>query len=213
MACCFQAITNYLSQCWPGFCYNMMSIGHNVLRKIIVKLLHMEEQFIIHNTLRAFDILQEMICNKWSTYVHRENIIPKSTNPNINKNKYFCWRLIHIYTYEVYYPNGSSSHKTCTNQVRTIQNLTHCPLGYLKENFRWVILKLILVINGRGISSEIVPRWISLDHTVDKSTLVQVMTWCHQAASHYLSQCWPRSTLQYGITRPRWVKMLNITPR
>ena len=26
----------------------------------------------------------------------------------------------------------------------------------------------------------------------DKSTLVQVMTWCCQAKSHHLSQCWPR---------------------
>ena len=26
-----------------------------------------------------------------------------------------------------------------------------------------------------------------------KSTLIQVMAWCHQATSHYLSQCWPRS--------------------
>ena len=26
-----------------------------------------------------------------------------------------------------------------------------------------------------------------------KSALVQVMAWCHQATSHYLSQCWPRS--------------------
>ena len=27
--------------------------------------------------------------------------------------------------------------------------------------------------------------------TDDKSTLVQVMAWCHQAANHYLSQCGP----------------------
>ena len=27
-----------------------------------------------------------------------------------------------------------------------------------------------------------------------------------QATSHYLSQCWPRSLLTYGITRPQWVK-------
>ena len=27
----------------------------------------------------------------------------------------------------------------------------------------------------------------------DKSTLVQVMAWCRQATSHYLSQCWPIS--------------------
>ena len=41
---------------------------------------------------------------------------------------------------------------------------------------------------------------------IDKSTLVQVMAWCRQATSHYLSQCWPRSMLLYGITRPQCVK-------
>ena len=35
---------------------------------------------------------------------------------------------------------------------------------------------------------------------VDKSTLVQVMAWCCQATSHYLSQCWPRSMWPCGIT-------------
>ena len=38
-----------------------------------------------------------------------------------------------------------------------------------------------------------------------KSTLGQVMAWCHQATSHYLSQCWPRSMLPYGIIRPQSV--------
>ena len=28
--------------------------------------------------------------------------------------------------------------------------------------------------------------------------------WC-QATSHYQSQCWPRSRLPYGVTRPQWV--------
>ena len=32
------------------------------------------------------------------------------------------------------------------------------------------------------------------------STLIQVMAWCHQATSHYLSQC-PRSVSPYGLTR------------
>ena len=36
---------------------------------------------------------------------------------------------------------------------------------------------------------------MSLDLTDDKSTLVQVMAWCHQAANHCLSHCWPRSML------------------
>ena len=43
------------------------------------------------------------------------------------------------------------------------------------------------------------------DHTDDKSTLVQVMAWCHQAPSHYLNQCWPTSMIPYDITRLQWV--------
>ena len=39
----------------------------------------------------------------------------------------------------------------------------------------------------------------------DKSTLVQVMAWCRQTTSHYLSQCWPSSMSPYGVTRPEWV--------
>ena len=63
------------------------------------------------------------------------------------------------------------------------------------------------MIDGRGNFCEIVLRWLSLDFTDDQSTLVQVMAWCCQAASHYLSQCWPRSLLPYGVTRPQWVKI------
>ena len=52
-------------------------------------------------------------------------------------------------------------------------------------------------------------RWMSLDLNNDESTLVQVMVWCHQATNHYLSQCWPRSMLPYGVTRPQWVDNIN----
>ena len=52
------------------------------------------------------------------------------------------------------------------------------------------------------------PHRVSLDHTYDKSTLVQVMARCRQATSHYLSQCWPRSKSPHGITRPQWVNSL-----
>ena len=46
---------------------------------------------------------------------------------------------------------------------------------------------------------------MSLDFTDDQPALVQVMAWCRQATSHYLSYCWPRSMSPYGITRPQWV--------
>ena len=51
--------------------------------------------------------------------------------------------------------------------------------------------------------------WMWLDFTDDQLTLVQVMAWCHQATSHYLSQCWPRSLSPYGIIRPQWVKQYS----
>ena len=47
------------------------------------------------------------------------------------------------------------------------------------------------------------------DTTDDKSTLVQVMAWCRQATSHYLSQCWPRSMSPNGVTMPQWVKPIT----
>ena len=46
---------------------------------------------------------------------------------------------------------------------------------------------------------------MSLNFTDDQPTLVQVMAWCCQATSHYLSQFWPRSLSPYGVTRPQWV--------
>ena len=76
--------------------------------------------------------------------------------------------------------------------------------GRFQRNFSKVIFQLTLVTDGWRISCKIVLKWIPMDFTDGKSTLVQVMAWCHQATSHYLSQCWPRSLLPYGITRPQW---------
>ena len=87
----------------------------------------------------------------------------------------------------------------------TMLNFNSLAPGNFEWNFRHVIFKQILVIDGWGISCEIALIWMSLDFTDDQSTLVQVMAWCRQATSHYLSQCWPRSLSPYGITRPQWV--------
>ena len=80
--------------------------------------------------------------------------------------------------------------------------------GKFELNFRDVIFKQIVLIDDWGISSEIAPTWKPQDRNDDKSTLVQVMAWCHQAKSHYLSQCWPSSLSPYGVTRPQWVILM-----
>ena len=50
----------------------------------------------------------------------------------------------------------------------------------------------MLRINFMRTSGEIALRWVPRNTFDDKSALVQVMAWCHQATSHYLGQCWPK---------------------
>ena len=73
-----------------------------------------------------------------------------------------------------------------------------------------VIFNLVLLIGIFRSSHYNALQWMPQDLTDDKSTLVQVMAWCRQATSHYLSQCWPRSLSPYGVTRPQWVKVSHI---
>ena len=73
------------------------------------------------------------------------------------------------------------------------------------SNFRSVIFKHIIQNSSLGTQCEIVLRWIQQNLMNEKSTLVQVMAWSHQAISHCLSQWWYRSILSYGITGPQWV--------
>ena len=70
--------------------------------------------------------------------------------------------------------------------------------GRFYQSFSLVVFKFILAIDGWDISHEISSKWMSLDLTDDNSTLVQLMAWCRQATSHYLSQCWPRSVAIWG---------------
>ena len=85
-----------------------------------------------------------------------------------------------------------------------------------------MIFRLILEIAGWDIShiqmNSAGRHWMGhrqhpnlrMDMLTDyKSTLVQVMAWCRQAASHYLSQCWPSSMLPHGIARPQWVNWID----
>ena len=52
--------------------------------------------------------------------------------------------------------------------------------GKVEWNFTYLILQIISVIDSWCISCELALRWMSLDLTDDKWTLVQVMAWCRQ---------------------------------
>ena len=98
----------------------------------------------------------------------------------------------------------AETHTVLPKYICAYHELTHWPLGDLCQILD-IFFKLILVVDGWGISCKIFPRWMPHDFTNDKSALVQVMACCHQATSHCLSQCWPIYILPYGITRPQCV--------
>ena len=77
--------------------------------------------------------------------------------------------------------------------------------GGFENIFQNVFFKLISWIDTLSNSCETALRSMPQNLSDDKSTLVQVMAWCRQAASHYLSQCCPSSLSPYGVTRPQWV--------
>ena len=86
------------------------------------------------------------------------------------------------------------------HQPQTINSLAP---GGSECDSKNVIFNLVLLIGIFRSSHDDALQWMPQDLTDDKSTLVQVMAWCLQASSHYLSQCWPRSLLPNGVTRPQ----------
>ena len=88
---------------------------------------------------------------------------------------------------------------------RVLFSLTHLSLGDVT-----VILKVqFLNLSYKRVAWALAMKLLGgMPHnlTNEKSTLVQAMAWCLQATSHYLSQRWPKSMPQNGITRSQWDK-------
>ena len=94
-----------------------------------------------------------------------------------------------------------------------LRPLPWCPIfnssapGRSECDSKNVIFNLVLLIDIFRSSHHNALRRMPQDLTGDKSTLIQVMAWCRQATSHYLSQCWLSSLSPYGVARPQWVKL------
>ena len=124
-----------------------------------------------------------------------------------------------------------SSRRSCQWSSWSVTSVTDAPPSAAENNEGWwksiikcyvnslapgrsecdlknVIFNLVLLI-GIFSSHDNALRWMPQDLTDDKSTLVQVMAWCRQATSHYLSRCWLSSLLPYGVSRPQWVNSCN----
>ena len=113
-----------------------------------------------------------------------------------------CWSYMKLKSHE----NAFSITKGIseTNKVKTLC-LNSFSSGRCGCNNKLMIFKLMSRIDIWSISCEIALRWMPQDLINKKSTLVQVMAWCRQAAIHYPDQWWPRSMMLDGVTRPYWI--------
>ena len=70
--------------------------------------------------------------------------------------------------------------------------------GKYGNNFKKWILNTCYGLSLRALLNEFLLA-MSENALDDISTMDQVMAWCHQAANHYMSQCWPRFMSSYVI--------------
>ena len=78
-------------------------------------------------------------------------------------------------------------------------------------NSKRIIFKHMLQIRFVCTSCEVALRCMPQNTFEERSTLVHI-TWCFQAISDYLSQCWVRAKLPYDITKPQWVNICRVKP-
>ena len=70
---------------------------------------------------------------------------------------------------------------------------THWPLGDVAMILQVEISNLLYRMVAWSLAMKLLSVWMPQNLTDKKSTLVQVMAWRRQIASHFLSQSWPRS--------------------
>ena len=95
----------------------------------------------------------------------------------------------------------------CDLLMHALLSVNSLAPGGFDYSLKLVNFKIISTINIWSIFCEIAIRWMPQYLTDHWSTLVQVMAWCRQTTSHYLSQCWSRSLSTYDVTRPQWVNL------
>ena len=105
------------------------------------------------------------------------------------------WQCRHVL---LQWEHGMSGSRYITNHLSgplidsCINHINSLFPGISGCDFENAIFNLVLLTGILRSTYDNTFRWLPQDFSDDKLTLVQVMAWCHQAPSHYLSQCWPR---------------------
>ena len=158
------------------------------MQNVIDRSLHLKVHVDIIIQLRFNDF--QSLCNR----THIVIVIMKSSNIRITVRHPSCWE-----TYFVQQQHYGVSFVFEIFLNHWLQEDVAVTLKYM-----CIIVKFIIWISS--LRSHCV-NWFPLNDIEpnEKSTLVQVMAWCRQATSHYLSQCWPRSMSPCCVTRPQGV--------
>ena len=131
----------------------------------------------------------------WGCHICSYNI-----NPNFESLKFlFCmWvsRIIRLFC----------SMSRCGDSSFQVSSFVP---GRYGNDFKGAIFKLFIHNTGLAAWCTDALTWIPKNLLDDKSTLVQVMAWCHQVTSQYLYQCRPRSISPYGMIMAKWVNEIK----
>ena len=185
MAGCRQATSHYLNQCWPRSTSPYGMSGPQWVNTGTQILFHCS-----HRPLMSKGCVRHVSVWRPSSLSHHTPLECSFT---------FAWMMLLVCCmdrechpsghYWDFHPGAlcfESSHCSSSEDGAPVENTqkvaSPCLNSLFPGRFEWnsrsVIFKLILVITGWSISCEIVIKWMSLDLTYDKSTLVQIMACC-----------------------------------
>ena len=165
-------------------------------------------------------LLVLMLCQMWYSTTHWQAHFTSTHNryslPNLNTILYWytVCRQILLLGFKCF--QGYMKNYSCCQNFDLWNIHTALLMGQIWFNplapkicgheLKGVIFKLLMQNISLNTHCKFDLSWIPHNLLNENFTLVQVMAWCHQETNHYLSQCWARSMLAYGITRPQCVK-------
>ena len=109
------------------------------------------------------------------------------------RTRNFLLIFLQFYVYDLRFKAWGPT--TCLTEFQTLPERCDC-------DFKCVNFKYNLGIDKSSIQANITLEWMPEDLADGKSSLVQVMAWCHQAASRCLNQCWPTSLMPCHMASP-----------
>ena len=151
--------------------------------------------------LRCFSYLLAIVFVQYieaRCWVENEDVVgaaPTGDAPTISVWSIIFWPTnVHLILEVWWYVEAVGPALKTLKHVELTNSLTHLALtnsmapGRYGNNFKSIVFKLIIQNRSSDTHCEIALKRMPQNLTNEKSTLLQITVWCHQARSHYLSQ-------------------------